>query len=614
MKTTKTKAELLSEYVSKHMKDSVWLDDDIIKYKKPKSESVKEESSVKSENMSQNLISSKNKRTINSSSKIANNIQIAKGQKGSVYSLFPSQKEEVEAKEELKNSQIEVNSVHEKRSTCSVPVKIWENDSSNSQNVNIIKKVSESQNYYQGNLNIKMEKERNVSKVKSEYPYFMRPHMSMHSQMMSQSYPNGYQIGIPYHHLPSQPMSNYGVIGAETPGNMVPGMMSFDNLNSNNAQLQRSLLHNIPSNGYPYGGFPPMPMRMNPWGPGRADFNSGMPPDQQYYQQMKCYPPHQRHSIGSRGIKSSQNSYQARERENYKYKNYHKESKSYTPGDLLNSGDDDDPDQQESNSDWESYQILENPERLGSDLNLNKHIFPYLNRVGIDTKEIMVKSSWVNNYNNYWIKPESRRGSGVYYPDDKPVLQNIVSTWNLCWRLDLSKIAMQAKNTEFNPKRFAAAIMKIKHPKTTALIFSSGKMVWTGAKSEEDSKYAAKKFAKTVQIMGYPVRFTEFKIQNIVGSCDLRFSIRLESLHIDHHAFASYDPEIFPGLIYRVMNPKVVILVFVSGKIVLTGAKTREEITRAYEYIYPVLKRHRKRDESYEISKQMSKCGSDDED
>ena len=66
---------------------------------------------------------------------------------------------------------------------------------------------------------------------------------------------------------------------------------------------------------------------------------------------MKCYPPHQRHSIGSRGIKSSQNSYQARERENYKYKNYHKESKSYTPGDLLNSGDDDDPDQQESNSD-----------------------------------------------------------------------------------------------------------------------------------------------------------------------------------------------------------------------------------------------------------------------
>ena len=97
-----------------------------------------------------------------------------------------------------------------------------------------------------------MEKERNVSKVKSEYPYFMRPHMSMHSQMMSQSYPNGYQIGIPYHHLPSQPMSNYGVIGAEMPGNMVPGMMSFDNLNSNNAQLQRSLLHNIPSNGYPY--------------------------------------------------------------------------------------------------------------------------------------------------------------------------------------------------------------------------------------------------------------------------------------------------------------------------------------------------------------------------
>ncbi|CAM0956969.1 unnamed protein product [Alopecurus aequalis] len=74
-----------------------------------------------------------------------------------------------------------------------------------------------------------------------------------------------------------------------------------------------------------------------------------------------------------------------------------------------------------------------------------------------------------------------------------PVLQNIVSTVNLDCRLDLKQIALQARNAEYNPKRFAAVIMRIRDPKTTALIFASGKMVCTGAKSEEHSKLAARK-------------------------------------------------------------------------------------------------------------------------
>jgi len=83
-------------------------------------------------------------------------------------------------------------------------------------------------------------------------------------------------------------------------------------------------------------------------------------------------------------------------------------------------------------------------------------------------------------------------------PSNKPTLQNIVSTVNLKCKLDLKKIALNARNTEYNPKRFAAAIMKIRNPKTTALVFSSGKMVCTGAKSEDESKTAAKKYAKTI--------------------------------------------------------------------------------------------------------------------
>ncbi|XP_055990330.1 TATA box-binding protein-like 2 [Sorex fumeus] len=171
-----------------------------------------------------------------------------------------------------------------------------------------------------------------------------------------------------------------------------------------------------------------------------------------------------------------------------------------------------------------------------------------------------------------------------------PQLQNIVSTVNLACMLDLKKIALHAKNAEYNPKRFAAVIMRIREPRTTALIFGSGKMVCTGAKSEEESRLAARKYARVVQKLGFPARFVDFKIQNMVASCDMRFSIRLEGLVLTHRQFSSYEPELFPGLIYRMVKPRIVLLIFVSGKIVLTGAKERSDIYEAFENIYPILK------------------------
>ncbi|XP_050112320.1 TATA-box-binding protein-like [Malus sylvestris] len=183
----------------------------------------------------------------------------------------------------------------------------------------------------------------------------------------------------------------------------------------------------------------------------------------------------------------------------------------------------------------------------------------------------------------------SKHPSGIV-----PTLQNIVSTVNLDCKLDLKAIALKARNSEYNPKRFAAVIMRIREPKTTALIFASGKMVCTGAKSEEQSRLAARKYARVIQKLGFPAKFKDFKIQNIVGSCDVKFSIRLEALVVSHCAFSSYEPEIFPGLIYRMKQPKIVLLIFVSGKIVLTGAKARTETYEAFENIYPVLTGFRK--------------------
>ena len=159
----------------------------------------------------------------------------------------------------------------------------------------------------------------------------------------------------------------------------------------------------------------------------------------------------------------------------------------------------------------------------------------------------------------------------------RPTLQNIVATCNLAVELELKTIALHARNAEYNPKRIAAVLMRIREPKTTALIFKSGKMVVTGkshnpsfpichgpffpvspdsssqicqpgAKSEEQARNAARKYARIIQKLDFPARFTEFKIQNIVASCDVKFPIRLEGLAYKHSHYSSYEPELFPGL------------------------------------------------------------------
>ena len=87
----------------------------------------------------------------------------------------------------------------------------------------------------------------------------------------------------------------------------------------------------------------------------------------------------------------------------------------------------------------------------------------------------------------------------------------------------------------------------------------------------------------------------DFKVQNIVGSCDVGFPISLESLSSTHESFSTYEPELFPGLIYRMQIPKIVLLIFASGKIVLTGAKNKQDIFTAFDNIFPVLKKFKKK-------------------
>ncbi|XP_011867682.1 PREDICTED: TATA-box-binding protein [Vollenhovia emeryi] len=176
----------------------------------------------------------------------------------------------------------------------------------------------------------------------------------------------------------------------------------------------------------------------------------------------------------------------------------------------------------------------------------------------------------------------------------EPCLQNVVSTVNLQTELKLMYINVRTRNSEYNPARFTGLIMRIQNPRATALIFRSGKLVCTGARSEEDSLLAAKKFARIIQKLGFPVKFASFKIQNIVATCDLKFPIKLENLSQMHSQFSSYEPELYPGLTYRMVSPRVVLLIFVNGKVVLTGAKDRTELQKALNNIYPILKSFRK--------------------
>ena len=114
-------------------------------------------------------------------------------------------------------------------------------------------------------------------------------------------------------------------------------------------------------------------------------------------------------------------------------------------------------------------------------------------------------------------------------------IQNVVATVNLGLQVDLEKISQTARNAEYNPRRFAAVIMRIREPRTTALIFKSGKMIVTGAKKEEDSRKASKIYVSIIKKCGFPAAdLRDYKLQNMTATCDVGFPIRLEGLLFAH--------------------------------------------------------------------------------
>ena len=168
-------------------------------------------------------------------------------------------------------------------------------------------------------------------------------------------------------------------------------------------------------------------------------------------------------------------------------------------------------------------------------------------------------------------------------------IENVVASATLNQKVDLNAVVKGYPGVEYRPEQFPGLVFRLKRPKTATLIFNSGKMVCTGAKSEKEARRAVMKVIKELKkggiiIIGKP----ELKIQNIVASADLGGMIDLEKSAYSLGR-TMYEPEQFPGLIYRMDEPKVVILLFASGKLVCTGAKHEEDVYEAVNKLHQKL-------------------------
>jgi len=169
-------------------------------------------------------------------------------------------------------------------------------------------------------------------------------------------------------------------------------------------------------------------------------------------------------------------------------------------------------------------------------------------------------------------------------------IENVVATGALHQNIDLNSIIRVYPGVEYRPEQFPGLVFRMQKPiKATTLIFSSGKMVCTGSKSERRARKAIMKLVDELNRGGIVIlRKPEIQIQNIVASVGLGGYIDLEKVTYSLKR-TMYEPEQFPGLIYRMDDPKVVILIFTSGKLVCTGAKKEAEVHRAVSKLQETL-------------------------
>jgi len=174
--------------------------------------------------------------------------------------------------------------------------------------------------------------------------------------------------------------------------------------------------------------------------------------------------------------------------------------------------------------------------------------------------------------------------------DFKIKVENIVASASLNVDVPLTKIASKGEGLEYEPEQFPGLVYRLTKPKAAALIFGSGKIVCTGARSIEDVRNVFKKVVSLIKTTGTKVP-KNFKVQveNIVASARLEANLNLDKIAFNLES-SEYEPEQFPGLVYRMTEPKVAFLLFGSGKIVCTGARSTEDVHIAVKKLQRKLK------------------------
>jgi transcription initiation factor TFIID TATA-box-binding protein len=179
----------------------------------------------------------------------------------------------------------------------------------------------------------------------------------------------------------------------------------------------------------------------------------------------------------------------------------------------------------------------------------------------------------------------------VFMPKTEAIIniQNVVATGTMDQKVDLNAVVKGYPGVEYRPEQFPGLVFRLKRPKTATLIFSSGKMVCTGARSGKESRRAIMQVVKELKkggliILGKP----DVKVVNVVASAVLGGKVDLEKTVVAVRR-TMYEPEQFPGLIYRMDEPRVVILVFASGSLVVTGAKKEQDVYDAVHRLHEML-------------------------
>ena len=173
----------------------------------------------------------------------------------------------------------------------------------------------------------------------------------------------------------------------------------------------------------------------------------------------------------------------------------------------------------------------------------------------------------------------------------KITVVNIVISSSLEQDIPLEKMAATLSNTEYNPEQFPGLVIRIKEPKTSALIFSSGKIVLTGARSMDEVERSIDKIIKSLKKINIDIKIKpKVTVQNIVASGEIGMDLNLNTLAIKLPN-TEYEPEQFPGLVHKLRGTKATFLLFTNGKIVCTGTKTEEEVYQALDKLVDTLKK-----------------------